>query len=389
MAAVVLALGTAVAVIPPAAEAQAPVAVASGASATHVHAQPGLAQKAKPQKAHRSKRPAAGNAAGRAPVPSAARAVDTSHPTRVIGRGTPRSCTSAAVVRAVRAGGIIRFNCGPKRVRIVMKRTAVVPHDTGHKLVVLDGRGKVTLSGAGQRRIIYMNTCEKPFSSPNCNNQSFPRLVLQNLTFVRGDATRQQNLRGPRGNNIGGGGAVFVRGGQLKVVNSRFFRNECTSAGPDVGGAAIRVLSHYDKTPVYIVNSTFGGARGLGGRCSNGGALSSIDVSWVVLNSVISHNAAIGRGQNPAKPGTPGGGLGGGIYTDGDRFTVRIAGSVLAQNRAVEQVGAVFFVSNNRTGTLAVDRSVFQGNDGARLRPYPGIFFLGAGSPKITNTRFS
>src|SRR2546425_2404224 len=43
----------------------------------------------------------AGNPAGRASVPAEARAEDTSRPTRVIGDGTPASCTSPAVVSAV------------------------------------------------------------------------------------------------------------------------------------------------------------------------------------------------------------------------------------------------------------------------------------------------
>lgn len=45
-------------------------------------------------------------------VPRNARAVDTSHPDRWVGNGTPRSCTSRALVRAVAKGGIIRFRCG-------------------------------------------------------------------------------------------------------------------------------------------------------------------------------------------------------------------------------------------------------------------------------------
>jgi hypothetical protein len=53
-------------------------------------------------------------------VPREARAVDTSHPDRWVGTGTPRSCTSRAVVRAVAMGGIIRFRCGPDPVRIEM-----------------------------------------------------------------------------------------------------------------------------------------------------------------------------------------------------------------------------------------------------------------------------
>lgn len=47
----------------------------------------------------------AGNPDGHAPVPVAARALDTSHPDRVIGDGTPASCTSRKVVAAVARGG--------------------------------------------------------------------------------------------------------------------------------------------------------------------------------------------------------------------------------------------------------------------------------------------
>jgi len=54
--------------------------------------------------------------------------------------------------------------------------------------------------------------------------------------------------------------------------------------------------------------------------CRNGGALSSIGVSWTVRRSDFSGNRAIGRGADPAR-GTPGGGSGGGaIYNDGNRF---------------------------------------------------------------------
>jgi len=34
-----------------------------------------------------------------------------------------------------------------------------------------------------------------------------------------------------------------------KIVNCRFFNNACASAGPDVGGAAIRVFSQYNNLP--------------------------------------------------------------------------------------------------------------------------------------------
>ncbi len=320
-----------------------------------------------------------GNPDGRVAVPVGARAVDTSRPTRVVGTGTPASCTSKAVVGAVARGGIITFNCGLDPVIIAMAATAKVRNTSPR--VVIDGGGLVTLSGGGVRRILYMNTCDQKqvWTTSHCQDQPTPQLVVQNLTFAAGNAT------GQRAEGGGGGGAIFVRGGRIKVINSRFVRNRCDPTGPDLGGAAIRVLDQSRDRPVYIVRSTFGGVAGQGGVCSNGGALSSIGVSWVVLNSVMSHNKAVGRGANPAKGGAPGGGSGGAISTDGNRFTVRIAGSIIEDNTAKEGGGAVFFVSNNRTGTMRIERSTLRRNPSAgfETQGFPGIFFLGARPPTV------
>ncbi|MBX6355716.1 MAG: hypothetical protein IRZ05_07645 [Micromonosporaceae bacterium] len=317
----------------------------------------------------------AGNPAGKAAVPAEARAVDTSRPTRVIGNGTPASCTSKAVVAAVAAGGIITFDCGPDPVTITMTQTAKVKNANGPR-IVLDGGGKVTLSGGGRHRILYMNTCDRAqgWTTSHCNDQAEPQLTVQNLTFANGNSTGDDT-------DGGGGGAIFVRGGRFKVVNSRFVGNRCDRTGPDLGGAAIRVLDQYQDKPVYIVDSTFEK-----GSCSNGGALSSIGVSWVVLNSVFRDNDAVGRGANPARSGTPGGGSGGAIYCDGNTFTLRIAGSIIEDNHANEGGGAIFFVSNDRTGTMRIESSTLRRNpsDGFETQGLPGIFFLGASRPTIT-----
>jgi len=322
--------------------------------------------------------PAAGNPAGQAYVPPAGRPVSTSHPDHVIGGGTPAGCTSQAVVAAVAAGGVITFNCGPRPVVITMEATAEVRNTSTR--VVLDGGGMVTLSGGGARRILYMNTCDPALgtASSDCFNQPWPRLIVQNMTFRNGNSTTQQtndNFGGPSG-----GGAIFDLGGQLKVVDSRFINNRCFPTGPDLGGAAIRALSQWDNRPVYITRDTF-----RGGACSNGGALSSIGTSWVVLNSVMTHNQAIGFGANPARAGTPGGGSGGAIYTDGDQYTVTIAGTVIAHNQAREGGGAIFFVSDNRTGTLTIEHSTLPDDpsDGFETPGFPGIFYIGPGSPSV------
>ena len=193
--------------------------------------------------------------------------------------------------------------------------------------MVLDGRGRVTLDGGGVRRILYMNTCDQRqvWTTPHCQNQDHPTLTLQNITFRNGRAKGNETMDG--------GGAVFVRGGRLKVVNSTFLGNRCAAVGPDVGGAAIQVFSQYDGLPVYVVGSTFGdwGAKRRN-ACSNGGAISSIGVSWTILNSLFRNNHAIGRGANPAKPGTPGGGNGGAIYNDGNTMTLRLEGTKIVDN---------------------------------------------------------
>ncbi|MEV4137068.1 hypothetical protein AB0J72_33465 [Dactylosporangium sp. NPDC049742] len=323
-----------------------------------------------------------GNPSGRATVPAEARAADTSKPTRVIGNGTAASCTSEAVVSAVGAGGVITFNCGPQPVTITMKATAKIKNVQGAK-IVLDGGGKVTLSGEGKRRILYMNTCDKAqgWTTSHCQDQDHPSLTVQNLTFADGNSTGDTT-------EGGGGGAIFVRGGRFKVVNARFVRNRCDQTGPDLGGAAIRVLSQYHNQPVYIVSSTFGGAAGQGGVCANGGALSSIGVSWVVLNSVLSYNSAVGKGANPSRPGTPGGGSGGAIYCDGNQFTVRLAGTLVEQNKANEGGGAVFFVSNDRSGTMSIESSTLRKNPSAgfETQGFPGIYFLGARPPSVSSS---
>ncbi len=330
--------------------------------------------------AERLSLPGPGNPGG-VPLPPEALPVDTSNPDRVVGTGTPASCTSAAVVAAVAAGGVITFDCGPDPVTIVMQQTAKVVNTS--RIVVLDGGGRVTLSGAGQRRILYMNTCDPAqiWTTPTCQNQDHPVLTIQGMHFTQGNSTGE-TMEG------GGGGAVFVRGGRVKVLDSSFTANRCDPTGPDVGGAALRVLSQFQELPVIVATTTFGGGGSAANICSNGAGISSIGVSWQIYNSLFVGNQAIGNGANPQRPGTPGGGSGGAIYLDGNRFTLDLAGSIVRDNTANEGGGAIFFVSNNRTGELRITSSTLEGNPSLRFETagFPGIFFLGSGAPRVTNS---
>ena len=300
----------------------------------------------------------------------------SSTPDLVVGHGTPGSCTSAAVIAAVRAGGIIRFSCGPHPVTIRMNATAKVRNTSAR--VVLDGGGLVTLSGQGRRRILYMDTCDpaQVWTTSHCQDQATPQLVIENLSMVDGNSTGQHY-------DGGGGGAIFDRGGRLRIVDSTFTGDRCDHYGPDLGGGAVRALSQYDDLPVYVVGSRF-----TDNVCSNGAALSSIGVSWTVVNSSFVGNRAIGSGANPARSGTPGGGSGGAIYNDGDLMKLTIRDSVFTGNRANEGGGAIFFVSDDRTGTMSITDSTLEDNPNAGFHTagLPGIFFLGAHPPTITGS---
>jgi hypothetical protein len=212
-----------------------------------------------------------------------------------------------------------------------------------------------------------MNTCdpEQHWTTSHCDNQETPRLTVQNLTFANGNSSADTENDG--------GGAIWARGGRLKVINSRFYNNSCIDSGPDVAGAAIRAFSQYQNLPLYVVGSTFGGAEGLGNACSNGGGIGSIEVNWTIIDSVFSFNRAVGFGGNPAAEGTPGGGSGGAIYNDGETMTLSLCNTRIENNQVRAFGSGIFFVSNNHQGTLQLQDSLISGNTGGEWNVQPGV----------------
>ena len=301
-------------------------------------------------------------------VPPEAAPADISSPTTVVGTGTAASCTEAALSAAVALGGIITFNCGASPVTIkVTQQLRINNVGSANKLgdTVLDGGGKVTLDGGSASRILYLNACEMPYNSAMCNNFDHPRLVVQNLSFINGKVSDPQK----------GGGAIYLNGGTLKVINSNFFNNQCITNGQDVGGGAI--ATYLQSKPVYIVGSTFGGASGQGNSCSNGGALSSIGTSYTIINSTITGNRAVGTGGNPGN-----GGNGGGIANDGNTYTLSLCGVTLSNNTANAIGGGAFYVSNNGTGTTTVNNSTVTGN----VAMQGGGFYIQGTRATVSNT---
>jgi hypothetical protein len=347
-----------------------------------------------------------GNPNGHEPIPAGKGLEDVSVSDHIVGTGTPASCTSVAVLSAVTAGGIITFNCGPDPVTITLTQTAKVQNST--RKLVIDGGGLVTLSGGGINRVLYIDTCDTALGSVSGNclyAPTWPQVTVQNITLADGNATNAPYaFPGNTDGSLNGGGAIFALGGNLKVVRSVFLRNQCAANGPDLGGAAIRVHAQHSPTPdnwdnsnaafnqdpVYIVQSTFGGASGQGGNCSNGGAISGLRTPITVLNSNISYNNAIGCCSNPPSPGTPGGGSGGAIYTDGDTYDTNFAGTLIEHNTAKAGGSAFFYVSNDNTGHLRITNSISQNNtyvpNSPHFENFPGIFYLGNGPPIFTGS---
>jgi hypothetical protein len=135
---------------------------------------------------------------------------------------------------------------------------------------------------------------------------------------------------------------------------------------------------------VWIVNSTFGGGTGLGNACANGGALSSIGVSWNIINSELSGNTAIGHGANDGQ-----GGNGGAIYNDGNEIVMNVTSSVIENNKANEGGSAIFFVSNDKSGSITIKDSTTRNNPRGTFETpdLPGFYVIAKQPAEIINSQ--
>ena len=254
---------------------------------------------------------------------------DVSSPTAVVGNGTPGSCTAAALQQAATDGGTILFRCGAAPVTIAIVSQIVFTRDT-----VLDGGGLVTLSGGGSSRILLLDS---GFDTPT------PRLVVQRLTL------RDGNSPATGADTAQGGAAIYRDGGSLTVLDSVFDGNHAPATGQDVAGGAIYGFGGSDT---LVAGSTF-----TGNTASDGGAIGSLQGGLTVIDSVFTGNAATGSGGNPGN-----GGAGGALYMDGKGEATSLCGVAIQNNTAGAIGGGVFRVSNDHTGSLAIDRSTVDGN---------------------------
>src|SRR5262249_30239730 len=139
-----------------------------------------------------------------------------------------------------------------------------------------------------------------------------------------------------------GGGAIWVRGGSLRVVDSTFDGNHGPVVGQDVAGGAIYSVG---VGIVAIAGSSF-----TNNAASNGGAIGVLFSDLAIADTELSSNAASGNGGNPGN-----GGNGGAIYSDGNDQTESLCRVGLALNTANAFGGGMFRVSNDGVGPMTID----------------------------------
>lgn len=336
--------------------------------------------------------PGSVSAACKAGVPTGGQLVDTSHPTTTVGTGTPASCTFAALDGAVAAGGIVRFDCGADPVTITVTSTLHPPIDQD---TVIDGGGLVTLDGGGAVQLLR-------FDSPNFQATE-SRLTLQRLTLAHGKTTPTALIpTAPapcsQGYNDGEGGALYMRDGNLTVIDSIFTDNQGAPLGPDTGGGAIYVVG--SKHGALIVGSTFSN-----NRASNGGGVGCLFAELDVYDSLFTGNAGSGHDANNNDPAQcsamnngqneiGSGGNGGALYSDGastaqNPVNIVLCGDEIENNAAGVNAfgGGIFFTSNNYGGTLSIIDSTITGNSGGHWTNVSTGSVTNAGTAVGTNAK--
>lgn len=338
--------------------------------------------------------PANGNPDGHclAGLPAEAMPADVSAPDTVVGTGTADSCTFAALESAVSNGGVITFDCGSDPVTIAVTATLHLPitNDT-----VIDGGNKITLDGGGSVQILR-------FDSPNFQALD-TRITVQHIAFKNGAIAGSMPIPPApepcsQGFNDGEGGAIYVRDGNLSVIDSLFENNSAAPLGPDVGGGAIRMLG--SKHGLVVASSTF-----RNNNASNGGAIGCLFSELDVYDSLVENNVATGHdannddatqcdviNNNQHEIGS--GGNGGALYSDGASTAEKPVNVILCGDKIVNNAagtnafgGGLFFTSNNYGGTLTIADTTMTGNTGGHWTNVQSGDVTDAGTAVGTNAK--
>jgi hypothetical protein len=320
-------------------------------------------------------------------VPSGGQAASVASPTTVVGTGTGDSCTFSALEAAVANAGVITFNCGSEGVTIAVTATLTL---STTKDTVIDGGNKVTLDGGQAVQLFNYN-------SPNYRATE-TRVTLQHLALVNGKSTPTMAIPPApapcsQGYDDGQGGAIFLRDGNLTVVDCLFDGNQAAPLGPDTGGGAIYIEG--SKHGALLVGSTFTNNSG-----ANAGGVGALNAELAIYNSLFQNNTATGHDANNNDPSMcsamnagqneiGSGGNGGAIYADGNDFNVTLCGDAVTNNAAGMNAfgGGVFFTSDNMSGVLTFTDTTMDSNTGGHWTNVSTGSVTNAGTAVGTNAK--
>ena len=261
---------------------------------------------------------------------------------KIVGDGTPGSCTEATLRAALVGGGNVSFNCGGAPLTI----TVSAPFEITAPETTIDGGGLITLRGQNSRIIAHRTTGAQGSSTLTLRNLTLaggrasgandaanggaiasvfaaanpafkPVLVVEHVTFEDNDSTVTSLTRGDAYDY--GGGAIYAQGGSVTVRNSRFVGNDANNAA--------------------------------------GGAIHVLQSGLIIEDSQFTDNSAIG-----ARPQDS---LGGAIYIDGlggENGLFRVARGVFTSNRAYNSGGAIYVNMYENSSRAEVLDSAFLEN---------------------------
>jgi hypothetical protein len=259
------------------------------------------------------------------------------------------------------------------------------------KNTVIDGGNKVTLDGGRAVQILNFNS-----ANFQANNNG---LTLQHLRLVNAKSNptdlipTAQQAACSQGYDDGQGGALFMRDGNLLVVDCVFDGNQAALLGPDTGGGAIYIEG--SKNGAMIVSSTFTNNSG-----ANAGAVGSLFAELDIYNSLFQNNTATGHdannndasmcsainnGQNEVGSG----GNGGAIYGDGNSFNITLCGDAVLANAAGKNAfgGGLFFTSDDMNGVLSITDTTMTGNTGGHWTNVSGGSVTNVGTAVGVNAK--
>ncbi len=273
-----------------------------------------------------------------AQCPDAPQPVALSADARLVGDGTPESCTEAAlreVADAVNADGEgeIAFDCGgPWTIELTDAICLASSQDGG---IVIDGRGEISLSGGGVTRILDL--------------ENHTNLIIQSIVLENGRVADHE----PEEENTPSNSGAAIRHpwyGTLRAVNVVFRDNHCESRDGEIGGGAVYAGG--------LREAVFSGCVFENNSASNGGGILNRGSTLTVVNSVFSGNGALSEGDGQF-------GNGGGLYIDGMNYDevgdFVMCGTRFVQNTAMTHGSGVFAYFYEGT-TATISDCEFNGN---------------------------